>query len=461
MKFMLYWYFAQSKGRPMSNANTPNEFWGIIPKGTDILSMTSQRSYSMKVETTSRTIRAKFNTGMHVFNSALDAVKEYLADGGDYELNGTFGDRLAMWGKHDDYKYVDVNKIQKVDPPKKAERKETGPTMAQLLQPGSKWKTTFAVPLESFIIEKRTAPKNGYTWSVKVYKPDGELPTGTEFEVLNKPETASHYHEEGREGMYVQVSVNGTPYELKVTHLKGSEQLNAAEAQPVFVIRDSITGEYYQASEYKPDDNGVWRHHAPTMSTKFSHAKKWKRLSDVRSSMLESTGYFHDLPGANNLPEWMGHSGVIKHTDVPRTWEIVKINKLDKQVMETIELVDTLDRSWRLRDLTVKYGGGVRAAYSELEKKNRLDEYPVMIVFSVPENQKTHWWNEGMTDEQRAEINQALSIFKKTDIIRGKGGSDYAIACKDVNEALMIKLAGSSTMECHLLDLQNLTEIVS
>ena len=443
----------------MSNYE-PREFWGVIPKGTELLSGTFYgRNAKTTIEKTTRAIRAKFRTGITIYETAAPMVQQFLSDAVYDKESCSFGDRLATWGDGYDLKLVDTAKIQEVEAPKKAERKETGPTMTQLLQPGSKWKLTEPAPLD---IGKRVQQTNerNYKWIEVQYVPNGELPVDTEFTVVTKPAAADSWRTKGRTGMYVDVDVMGKPYTLKVTDLKNAEPLQEAEAQPVFVIQDSVTGLFYKAPEYCMNDKGVWCHTKYAMVERFPSARKWKRLSDVRTSLLDITGYYDGLPDSGNLPDWMGGKAQIKYKDIPRTWRIAKVNKLTKTVMDTVELVDTLDRSWRLRDLTVKYGSGVRSTYSSLEKKDQIKEFSGMLIFTVDKSQRQKWWDSGMTDEQKAEIDEALQVLDKKDIKRGKGTSDYAIAVKDIDTAVMIKLQYSGKLNCHLVDLQSLQEVV-
>lgn len=437
----------------------PREFWALIPKGTEILKGNPHMGDPPVVEKTTRAIRAKVSTGVRIYKSGYPTVNAYLGGATYNENRCSFGDQLGTWGEHDRYQYVDTTKIQEVEAPKKAERTDTGPTMTQLLQPGSKWKLTEPAPLD---IGKRVQQTNerNYEWIEVHYVPNGELPVGTEFTVVTKPAAAASWRVKGRTGLYVDVDVMGKPHTLKVTDLKNAEPLQEAEAQPVFVIQDSVTGLFYKAPEYCMNDKGVWTHTKYTMVERFPGARKWKRLSDVRTSLLDITGYYDGLPDSGNLPDWMGGKAQIEYKDIPRTWRIAKVNKLTKTVMDTVELVDTLDRSWRLRDLTVKYGSGVRSTYSSLEKNDKIKEFSGMLIFTVGEAKRKKWWDNGMTDEQKAEIDEALQALDKKDIKRGKGFSDYAIAVKDIDTAVMIKLQYSGELNCHLVDLQSLQEVV-
>lgn len=449
-----------------------DQIWAVIPRGIEILVDSNGMGKPLNKVIVAKNIRVKLNRGGLVMRHHVDQVTEYLGappieDTGSYCVS--FGDKIGSWGSYGDYKVVDMNLVKIVDAPKKAERKDTGPTISQLMQVGSKWKLTQDVDHYKARGTQQTAARSGYTWTEYEHVKDGTLPSGTLLTVVTKAESkqtsysAPLWPNTSSYEMFVRFrdDATGTIYDIKVAGLKECvEQIGEAEAQPVFVIQDSLTGHYYRTPEYGPDAEGVWRHGDLQMGEKFTQAKKWKRLSDVRSALLNMTGYYDGLPTDGSLPDWLGGPATIEYKDVPRTWTITKVDKISKKTLETIELFDTLDRAWRLRDLTVKYGSGVRSLYSELEKKNKLGEFSGMLVFTVAENKRNKWWHEGMTTEERAEITEALRAFDSKDIKKGKGASDYAIAVKDVDAAVMIKLQYSGELKCHLVDLTTLLEVV-
>ena len=192
-------------------------------------------------------------------------------------------------------------------------------------------------------------------------------------------------------------------------------------------------------------------------SEKLSKAKKFNRLSDVRTHALVQSGYYDDLPSAwGDVPDWMCGS---KSFDIPDTWEIVKIDKLTKDEMDRVELIDTFKRSWRLRELTVKYGSAVRQVYSDLEKKGKLAEYSAMMYFSVKDNDKYRYDYE-LTEEEKAGVQEMIDRFDKTDLKAHKTKTGFAIAVKDDGTAAMARLMYTGKLDCGIVNFSTMREVV-
>lgn len=446
-----------------------------IPKGTRLLVGRAWGDDNLEEKVLDRAVRCKLDVVNEIFYYrpaeqiaaylGMRAQQEQLPRGNRAKFKVTSS--LGRYGDYPNYKFVDLKFATEVAAPKKPEtRKETGPTLRQRMVQGSKWKLTHPVEIQKPVqVRRQTTNTHGpKSWYIDTeYQPDYEIPAGEEVEVVSKKMSTSRPGQ-WLDGLYLDIKWNEKTIRfVQFSQFKNPEQVGKAEIVPIFCIRDSVTGEFFKETTWDWDrSKGGRTNQEVVMVDKLTQAKKWNRLSDVRSATLELTGYYYELPGAENLPEWMGHAAEVNYKDVPRTWEIVKIDKLTKNVVETIELLDTLDRQWRLRDLTVKYGSGVRTAYSDLEKKGKLGEFSAMLVFSIPQTQRAdrRWDDEGMTDAEQAEVKACLDMFDKSDVKRGKGRNEYAIAVKDVTTAMMIKLQYSGELECHLLDLNTLAEVV-
>lgn len=439
------------------------EFFAEIPKGTKILVRHPENPYTLLVEeVTKTTVRAKVTNGEKVFfREQATAVRQLMGlpqvpqmvNGKPVGLTTT---SMVTWSDGD--KFALLSDVKETEAPKRAAPKDTGPTIRQRLQPGSKWKLTSDIQLE-VPVQVQKSNEHGYKWMDTEWQPGPTVATGTEFEVIGKSRT--YRHGDWDCGIVFDLKIDGKLARgVKLAWFKDCvEQVSEQEAVPVFVLRDKATGLFYENYEYVnyyDRQNGG----APIVYTdKWSKYRKWNRLSDVRSALLGFSGYYDGLPGAENSPDWMGGP---KTFNVPQTWEIVKFDKLTKKELEVIEAMDTFNHAWRLRELTVKYGSGVRAAYKDLEKKDKLDEFTAMLVFAVPDAEKDNrrWDGEGLTAEEQAEIKDAVSNFDKADVKLGKGKFDTAIAVKDLSTATMLKLAYSGDLECHLIDLKAMQEVV-
>jgi len=430
-----------------------SEYHAKVTKGTTIIVKEGWDNFSQ--DTVERTVNVKVRQGPFGFyNEEAETVakflgipcpRPYLHGSGQQPYLTT--SMVVSYGTYPKIKYVKVSDIEKIEPPKKAERKDTGPTLRQRMQPGTKWKLTADA---KYII----SCEQSYTKGVPDTVVHGVAMAGSEIEVISFTTYGPGYVS----GNFCCALVNGKKEYFEFKELNHDpEQLSEAEVVPVFCLRDKATGEFFQESEYVSYDPQTWeRSYQLVMTTKWSKYRKWNRLSDVRAALLNFSGYYDNLPGSGNLPDWMGGP---KQFDIPDTWEIVKFDKLTKKEVETLEAMDTFKRAWKLRDLTVKYGSAVRSTYSELEKKGKLDEFSAMLVFTVPEDRRDYWWNEGMTDEEKQEVKDTISTLNKCDVKVGKSTDQYAIAIKDVNTGVMLRLSYSGSLEIHLLDLKTLSEV--
>jgi hypothetical protein len=238
------------------------------------------------------------------------------------------------------------------------------------------------------------------------------------------------------------------------------DQIGEAPVVPVFYIWDKAEQKYYSNYELGALDRITWKY-APgpiVYSDKLSKAKKFNRLNDARVHALVKTGYYDDLPVYwGEVPEWMQGS---KHFDVPDSWEIVKIDKLTKNVIERIELVDTFKRTWRLRDLTIQFGSAVRAIYSDLDKKKKLDQYTAIMVFTRYENDGEYHWDMELTDSEKEELKDLIDTVDKNDVKLHKSTTGFAFAVKDVGIAAMMKLSYTGKLVAKVIDITTMQEVL-
>lgn len=368
----------------------------------------------------------------------------------------------------DGLKAVHVDDIAKAAAPK--ERKEAqskGPTFRQVFAVGTTWKVTNEISLPGFDRRAVTYPNGhqGFDYTLVEGK-GGKIAVGTEFKVDEKTTT---YGPHFVKGIWVRVRFDGTNQQWArlsdlngniervmtsalVTNADGTVKIDPKDVIPVYYIFDTAEQKYYKepaTTYYHATDNH------PVYSDKgIKGCKNWKRAADAKRAVMEWSGYYHNLPGNDRYDNY--YTGGSKRFDIPDTWEIHEIDKTTKQVVRKIELVDSLKRSWRLRDLTVKYGSAVRQVYSDLEKKNKLDEFSAMIIF----NKKDDHHDYELTDSEKDEVNAAVFDIDKSDIKRAKSDSQAAIAIKDIATGVQIRLTYSGNLDVVLIDLKQMTEVV-
>jgi hypothetical protein len=323
-------------------------------------------------------------------------------------------------------------------------------------------------PLRKVKFTKVPTTQHGRTWDEEQREPyvAATLPAGSELEVLEKPDSIDDWRHplRGITGLYVQCAftLNGKPLQHSVVYkdlVDNVEQLVAGKVEPVFFIYDTASDKYYKGDGAYYDNN---THNWTTDGFEYAKkghkgARKFKRLGDVRAHVLNASGYYDGLPGAENLPDWMGGR---KMFDVPETWEIHEIDKVTGTVIRKVELIDTFKRSWKLRDLTMTYGSAVRSVYSDLEKKKKLDEFSAVLLFTKKDKDNHYYWDADLTPEEQAEVDEAIAAIDKKDIKKGKGVDQRAFAIKDVTTGVMIRLSYQGSMEIKLIDFQNMVEVV-
>lgn len=335
--------------------------------------------------------------------------------------------------------------------------KVKAPSLRQRMVKGTKWKLTADAALSS---SKQITYKDerGFPCVDQILEPRGVLPAGTEITITGKARAEAPGPGWYYKGIWFPVTVNGVEDFVEFKELnKNPEQIGEAEAVPEFVIWDTEKQAYYTGHEYKK--NAQYRTDSEiTYDAKLSKAKKFKRLADVRAHALVQSGYYYDLPESwGSVPEWMLNS---KTFNVPDTWEIVKYDKLSKKEIERIELVTTYKRSWKLRDLTVKYSSAVRQVYSELDKKKKLGDYSAVMMFKKAKDCGNGYWAEELLPTEVADINNLMGRFGD-DVKIQKNTVGFAVAVKDAMTATMIRLAYMGELECVIIDFATMDEVVN
>lgn len=335
-------------------------------------------------------------------------------------------------------------------------------TLRQRLVKNSKWRLTQPATVVKPGNPTPVTNPRGMNWMNYELVSDYDLPVGTELTITGKSTTciafpcqAGLFGTQYFSGMWYPVKVAGSKDEIWLQYSelnKNPEVVGEEVKEAIYGIFDPETNQYYAGTDMVY--NNGWHSNGVIYAPTIGKAKKFKRLADARVHCLIKTGYYDQLPDTwGSVPDWM--MGYREMPD-PTTWVIHKIDKATKQVLEVIELVDTFNRSWKLRALTVKYGSAVRQAYSDLEKKNKLGEYSAAIIFKNPTQ---YYWGEDLTDEDIRIINDVAKAYGgECKVVKTK--TSVALAVKDESTATMIALAYTGKIQFAIIDFDTMNDIV-
>lgn len=264
---------------------------------------------------------------------------------------------------------------------------------------------------------------------------------------------------------------------LEYSMIKDFIEAESIPTVDVWVLRHKPTGKYYLGPDYSKG-NYRWKSYydednnlddgveAQEMVETFMKGKKWDNLGRAKTSILTITGYYKDLPGADeSLPEWGGGGKTFNMTS---DWELVKFDKLGrKEIGPVADFHEWFATSWRLRALTVQFGSSVRTAYKALEKANLLDSQKGMIVFTETNEDKLdnagiYGDKSAISKEEQELINQAIEStkMKKGTYKKATDIKSVAVSFPTKGAAMMFKLAYNGKLKSHVLDLETLTEAV-
>lgn len=313
----------------------------------------------------------------------------------------------------------------------------------------------------------------------------GVIKAGEEFTVSTKPTTVFAHEDtqdfhiakltpgaknswkpkmaNGKQAYFVSVKSETASGELVVYEIEQSATAKDADRiVPIYYVLDTETNKYMgkATSEYNGRNASGYYDWTTTIPWKDTvrGARKFKRLGDVRAFALNGSGYYDNLRGATNLPEWVGGR---KSFDVKDSWIIVEVDQLTNKEVRRIELVDTFKRTWSLREITQQYGSSARTLYSELDKKGKLDEWKYIVSFShVPHVTQWATYVDELSDKEVAEIDEMLSVIDKSLFSKAKSEDGYAIAVKDAPEITLLQLSYAGNLQFAIIDIETLTVTV-
>jgi len=287
------------------------------------------------------------------------------------------------------------------------------------------------------------------------------LKAGDIFTVIGK--FISYWHPYGWDGEhYTNVApclLDGETNEvgLEYSMIKDVIEVESIPVVKSFVLRHRSTGQYYKSSNY---DEPRSAEHVET----FMKGKKWDNIGKAKTSILIMTGYYEGLPGADEaLPEWGG--AISMSAEQLREYDLVEFNKLDRaEVGVVADFQEWFDRSWQLRELTMKYGSSVRTVYKALEKAKMLETQSGVAVFTVTDQNaldKVSYWGDrtALTDDDKEEIKRAL-ISVKGKFKHAIDHKSAAVSFPNKGAAMMFKLAYNGNLKVSVIDLNDMKEAV-
>jgi hypothetical protein len=415
----------------------------------------------------------------------------------------TLDDVLVSWSKGD--KTTQAKYVQLAEKPE-ARKKQPKVNLRQQMVPNSRWRITSDVdimygapnpayhaavkawdaanPRPTVVHNNSTSPTANQVWH-QAYLANKEnlsntlgeyIPTlykslkaGQEFVVTDKFNT--YFMPHGWNGeRYTNVAPvlfdgETTKVGLEYSHIKDHIEMVSCPTVDVWVLRYKPTGMYYQTSGYHAHGRTEFGVDQQEMVDTFMKGKKWDNLGRAKTSILMMTGYYDNLPGADeSIPEWSGGG---KSFDMTIDWELVKFDKLARKELGPVDdFHDWFNNSWRLRELTVRFGSSVRTTYKALEKSKLLDSQKGMAVFTVTDEDKLDLsWGErsALTDTDLAEINSAIASIgaKKGSYKQAKDHKSVAVSFESSGAALMFKLAYRGDLQVSVIDLESMKEAVN
>ena len=278
----------------------------------------------------------------------------------------------------------------------------------------------------------------------------------------------SWYHE--RVNNVARCKVVGTKDQLYIPY-KQIADIVAEEEIPVqktFVIRNKDTGKFFAYSSRKYDyrTRTYADEFTVDVTDNFMGGKQFADIGKAKTGILLMTGYFKGLPGADSLPEWMNADEEASF-EMLEAYELVEFDKLARQELATHDLWAWYQQTWKLRELTMKYGSSVRRVYGELERKNLLDTQNGMVVFTVTDEDKLdnvgYWGNRSaLSEADKEEIEKAIASanLKKNSYRKASDHKSVAVSFANKSAALMFKLAYTGDLKLSILDLKEMTEVV-
>lgn len=185
----------------------------------------------------------------------------------------------------------------------------------------------------------------------------------------------------------------------------------------------------------------------PVYSSDISDAYHWPTIGQVRMGILFLVGYFNKVVGA---PSSFKNRYSI---EIPSDWKVFSFEKgVESQV--DFDIQKYIERKHNLRKISKMYGSAARSIFDKLEQAEKLDEFQMMLVFRSK--------NVRLSIDREIESINALikSIgFKRTEMRKSSSWDQLAIAFKNRDDAIAVKLAYEGSCKLHIIDMESIKEV--
>jgi hypothetical protein len=184
-----------------------------------------------------------------------------------------------------------------------------------------------------------------------------------------------------------------------------------------------------------------------------SKAKSFKDFGKVKLHLLFLVGHFNNTM-SGNVPEWLYNSNPIP--TIPTNWHIVK-NDNDTEETIVFDIHGYIDRQTKLKELSAIYGAAVKELYKKLEDNDDLQNYQIILVFQ--HKIKNNSDLKTIVDQ----IKDALKtgFINRNDYKRVHKNYTTAIAFRELQKAMIAKLAFDGDATMSIIDIKNLVEIAT
>ena len=337
-------------------------------------------------------------------------------------------------------------------------------TIRQQIAKGSKWKITTDFSAENHLSaewvwapDPTPAAPNGRKL-VQTKKRMTDFKVGEVFTVTDKSSTHPPRYYSDTKGVFIPLTIEGRGDGVfTLADLTPNMELLEAVEQLIYVFYSPSLG-YVQEIPYSAwgDKKESFEEAQKTggllFTPKLTKAMKKKRSQDTKQFLLSHSGYYDDIDTSDIY--YVFEPGGRK-VDFPDDLEIQTIDKATKLVKETFTAKEYLDSAFRLRPLTLKYGGPVRAVFKHMEEKGK--DFTTLLMFQDTDNNVSQYDPSMPIKELKEEFKSSKlaknSYFMKSDM------RTVAFAFKNRSDAVMFRLQYTGTLDAKLVDADTLAEV--
>jgi hypothetical protein len=268
---------------------------------------------------------------------------------------------------------------------------------------------------------------------------------GDQFTVIGKHKTSTFENK-----LISVINFNDNTFEVIINCLRDKVIKVSSPEDHFYCLYDSISHRYFKKATHIPPNYDL--------ANNPSLARKYSKISQIKSAILSFTGYHAGMPTELGIPEWLAGP---KLFDLPESWEIVKVESNTLQVIETIDIQAWYRQTWRLREIAKKYGASVKKIFDLTENDESAGKFTGLLVFQ--RSREIYSWNDSiaLNSTDKKDIDNAINSasLDKEDYIRTVDKKSVVYAFKQPKMALMVKLVYTGKFKVVALDLNMLKEV--